>query len=32
MDNYYDVQWPERDYKVSKSVTFVIDHVTSKNA
>jgi c-di-AMP phosphodiesterase-like protein len=35
MDNYYDVQRPERDTKVSKAVTFVIDHVlewwTSKN-
>jgi hypothetical protein len=27
MDNYYDVQRPERDNKVSKAVTFVIDHV-----
>jgi c-di-AMP phosphodiesterase-like protein len=36
IDNYYDVQRPERDNKVSKVVTFVIDHVlewwTSKNA
>jgi hypothetical protein len=36
MDTYYDVQRPERDNKVSKAVTFVIDHVlewwTSKNA
>jgi hypothetical protein len=27
MNNYYDVQRPERDNKVSKAVTFVIDHV-----
>jgi hypothetical protein len=26
-DNYNDVQRPERDNKVSKAVTFVIDHV-----
>ncbi len=36
MDNYYDVQRPERDNKVFKAVTFVIDHAldwwTSKNA
>jgi hypothetical protein len=36
MENYYDVQWPERDNKISKTVIFVIDHVlewwTSKNA
>jgi hypothetical protein len=36
MDNYYDVQRPERNNKVSKVVTFVIDQVlewwTSKNA
>ena len=27
MDNNYDVQRPERDNKISKAVTFVIDHV-----
>jgi hypothetical protein len=36
MDNYYDVQRPERDNKVSKVVTFFIVHGlewwTSKNA
>jgi hypothetical protein len=36
IDNYYDVQRPERDNKVFKAVAFVIDHVlewwTSKNA
>jgi hypothetical protein len=26
MDNYYDVQRPERDNKVSKAVTFFIIH------
>ena len=26
MDNYYDVQRLERDNKVSKAVTFFIDH------
>jgi hypothetical protein len=26
MDNYYDVQRPERNNKVSKTVTFLIDH------
>jgi hypothetical protein len=26
MDNYYDVQRPERDNKVSKAVTFFIVH------
>ena len=26
MDNYYDVQRPERDNKVSKAVTFLIVH------
>jgi hypothetical protein len=36
MDNYYDVQRPKRDNKVSKALTFVIEHLlewwTSKNA
>jgi hypothetical protein len=36
MDNYYDVQRPKRDNKVSKALTFVIDHLlewwTRKNA
>jgi hypothetical protein len=36
MDNYYNVQRPERNNKVSKAVTLVIDHVfewwTSKKA
>jgi hypothetical protein len=36
MDNYYDVERPKKDNKVSKAVTFVIDHLlewwTSKNA
>jgi hypothetical protein len=36
IDNYYDVQKPERDNKVSKAVTFFIVHGlewwTSKNA
>jgi c-di-AMP phosphodiesterase-like protein len=36
IDNYDDVQRPERDNKVSKAVTFVLGHVlewwTSKNA
>jgi hypothetical protein len=27
MDKYYDVQRPVRDNKVSKAVTFVIEHV-----
>jgi hypothetical protein len=35
-NNYYDVQKPERNNKVSKVVTFFIDHAfeqwTSKNA
>jgi hypothetical protein len=27
MNNYYDVQRPEKDNKVSKTVPFVINHV-----